>query len=452
MSNTDRERIWRNLAKQLVLKVNTGWWLQMFTPMLVIASLLVGTTILILRTLHQPISNAWFIGGAALVIFAAFGGAWLLASRRFIKSQEGLVRLEEGLSLRNALTAADHGVGKWPEVPKDDGVVSKSAGFEWRWPVVTAPFFVAVVAIAASVLIPIPEVEAVADLPPAEPSAWEQMEDILATLEEEEVIEEEAIEEVKEKIEELRKQPEDEWFGHSSMEATDTLRETLRQQINNLGKELETAERDLNALQNFAAEMSEEGKDMIMAEYDKALKNMELSSLPLNKELMEQLKGIDPKQLAQMQLNQLTKEQMDQLREQLKKAAGACKDCQGLGAGKEGGMPKMGEMSAEMRALLGRAKMGGKGGINRGPGPAPMFFGDETDLKTNNIEGVKNQDMSRAVPGELLGVGETEHELDKVKTGPTEAGAVKSKGQGGDTVWRDSLMPSEKAVLKKYFK
>ena len=94
----------------------------------------------------------------------------------------------------------------------------------------------------------------------------------------------------------------------------------------------------------------------------------------------------------------------------------------------------------------------GRGGIQRGPGEAPMFYGDESDLKTNNIEGVQNQDYSKAAPGEVLGIGQTEHEIDETRTGPREAGAVKSTGQGGDTVWRESLMPQEKAVLKRYFK
>ena len=94
----------------------------------------------------------------------------------------------------------------------------------------------------------------------------------------------------------------------------------------------------------------------------------------------------------------------------------------------------------------------GRGGVQRGPGAAPMFFGDESNLGTNNIEGVQNQDFSKAAPGEVLGIGETEHEIDETVTGPREAGSVKSTGQGGDTVWRESLMPQEKAVLKRYFK
>lgn len=107
-----------------------------------------------------------------------------------------------------------------------------------------------------------------------------------------------------------------------------------------------------------------------------------------------------------------------------------------------------------MMALLKKQAMGaGRGGVERGPGPAPLFLGaEETNLGTSNIEGVENKDFSKAVPGQVLGIGEAEHEIDETRTGPRQAGSVGSTGQGGDAIWRESLMPSEKAVLKRYFK
>ncbi len=532
MSNSDREKVWRSLAGRLVRKVNVGWWLQLLTPLLVVGSLVIGSAILIMRSMWLPIENTWFLIGTGTLIVIMLIVAGIFAKRRFIEQKDGLVRLEEGLSLRNALTAADHGVGQWPAPPRDESSAMKWAGFQWRWPVVITPFAIATLSIAAALLIPIPDLKAAADLPPAEPSAWEQVEKMLDTLEDQEVIEEEAIEEVRDKIVELRAQPEDDWFSHSSMEATDTLRETLRQQINSLGAEMQTAERDLNALQNFSSQMSEEAKDMIISEFEEALKNMELSGLEMNQELLKQLQQMDPKQLMAMskfidalkdmgfteeELNedfvrdmkaldpdklaeaqkkldpdelkemlkevgfaeedlteemlekmqkldpqalknaqeaQISKEQMDALREQLKKAGEAMKEMQGLGGGEEA---RLAELEAWMMKMQGQGPPGqgqgaGNGGINRGPGTAPLFFGAETDLNTKNIEQVKNLDLSKAAPGELLGVGETEHDIDELKVGPKEAGKVKSKGQGGDTVWRESLMPEEKAVLKRYFK
>ena len=110
----------------------------------------------------------------------------------------------------------------------------------------------------------------------------------------------------------------------------------------------------------------------------------------------------------------------------------------------------MGEMEgyAEMMERLGF----GRGGINRGRGDAPLFFGDEEDLKTNNIEGVKGNDLSRAVPSDVLGVGETEHDNEQKPSVRQSGGQFSGKASGGETVWREALMPEEKALLKRYFK
>lgn len=80
-----------------------------------------------------------------------------------------------------------------------------------------------------------------------------------------------------------------------------------------------------------------------------------------------------------------------------------------------------------------------------------MFYGDKQDLGTSNIEQVTNPDLERAAPGEVLGLGETEHEIDEEGFQRQSSGDIKNKGRGGDAVWRESLMPTEKKLLKRYF-
>jgi hypothetical protein len=168
---------------------------------------------------------------------------------------------------------------------------------------------------------------------------------------------------------------------------------------------------------------------------------------------MEQLKGMDASQMRDA-LSQLSKEQMQQLREQLKKGAQACKECQGSG----GGLGEISESEKLMSILReGQGKDGegegpGRGGISRGRGDAPMFYGDEQNLGAGNLEGITNTDLSRAAPGDVLGEGQTKHDDEEVPVKARQAGAVSGVGKGGDAVWRESLMPEEKAVLKKYFK
>ncbi len=442
-------RAWKNLARRATRKVNFGWWLDRFSPLLIGVGVVAAAAILILRSraLLQASHTPLLIATAALLAATAIA-AWLLARRNFLGERESLVRLEDRLQLKNALTTAESGVGHWPRVPSDPERIDP--GLEWNWTRVFGPLLVATLAVAAAMFVPVSTVSA-ARTPPSEPLAWAQMEEWMELLEEDNLIKEEGIEEIQEKIEELRNQPEDEWFSHSSLEATDTLRQTLRQQIQNLGAELANAERDLNALQNYGSQLSEESKEKLLAEYDQALQNLALSGLPLNPELMKMLQGIDPSQLAKNQMSVLTPEQMDALREALQKGAKACAQCNGNGQGE--GLPKLGEGDEALMALLKQGQQGGRGDITRGPGPAPLFLGDnETDLGTSQIEGVENADLSKAAPGDVLGVGQTEHDLDEKSVGPRQAGEVGSMGQGGDTVWKESLMPTEKAVLKRYFK
>ncbi|MDF1816825.1 MAG: hypothetical protein P1V20_31775, partial [Verrucomicrobiales bacterium] len=113
------------------------------------------------------------------------------------------------------------------------------------------------------------------------------------------------------------------------------------------------------------------------------------------------------------------------------------------------GLPGLdGESMEEMMEKLGM----GRGGINRGRGDAPIFFGDEEDLKTNNIEGVSGTDLERAMPTDVLGIGLTEHDDEEKPSIRQAGGQLSNKASGGEAVWRESLMPEEKALLKRYFK
>ena len=79
---------------------------------------------------------------------------------------------------------------------------------------------------------------------------------------------------------------------------------------------------------------------------------------------------------------------------------------------------------------------------------------DETNLDTKKTETLKSQlDAERAAPGDTLAVTDGKHEVDKnAYHGPKQGGGINGTGDGGTAVWQDSLMPSERATLKKYFK
>lgn len=453
MSDSDKAKIWRALARRTCWKFNVGWWLDRMMPLLVGAGLLGALVLVVLRTMNFDIATPWVAVISLAILGLVCALAWWFARRRFISQREALVQLESHLKLKNALTTADHGVAVWPTPLSDERRAEAASGLRWRWSTVLVPLLSVVILVAAGLLVPVKGLAKKAVLPPSEPLAREQVEKWLDKLEEQAFVASEAIEEYRQSLEALREQKPGDWFSLSSMEASDSLRDSLGREVQQMGADLSKVERDLNALQNFSDQISEETRNRLIEEYQHAVQGLELGKLPLNKEMLEALQSIDPAKLGEA-MSQLSEEQMQQLREQLKKGAAACKACQGAGKSLE-------EMSASemllgiLRAEQEMKKGGmsqGKGGISRGRGDAPMAFGDEQKLDTGNLESVTNADLSRAAPGDVLGSGETEHDVKELPVGPSEAGEVSSNGQGGDAVWRESLLPEEKAVLKKYFR
>ena len=69
------------------------------------------------------------------------------------------------------------------------------------------------------------------------------------------------------------------------------------------------------------------------------------------------------------------------------------------------------------------------------------------------MEAVKsNLDTQRAALGDQLGTSDGRHRVDKDAFRVQQSGGIQTTGQGGDAVWTDSLLPSEREVLKNYFK
>lgn len=447
MTPTAQERLWTRRASSLARRVNLGWWLDRFNGLVVVSLVVFAMAILATRTYAASLLTLPLVAGSlggVMVVLALI--AWLLSRRRYIGMEEGLVRLDDRLHLHNRLSAAYHRVGPWPEQLDD----RSPAGFRWLYGRALLPVLLALALVAAAWYVPVKKSPGGELAAPVEPGAWEQMEDWLATLEEENLIEESAIEELESRIEELRDQPEDEWFSHSSLEATDTLAETLGRQLREMASEMAALDRNIAALKGFSTEMSESARAQKLKEFQEALDALEGSGLAMNEALLKQLKEIDPASLGKETLSGLSPEQLKSLQEQLQKGSGALGSLEGLPSMSEDPSLQRGE---GLGMGQGEGMEPGRGAIDRGRGDAPLFFGDtEDNLGTKNIENITNEDLSRASIGEVLGLGETEREIDESATGPQAGGGVNSTGQGGDAVSRETLRPDEQAVLKRYFK
>jgi hypothetical protein len=181
-----------------------------------------------------------------------------------------------------------------------------------------------------------------------------------------------------------------------------------------------------------------------------------------NKGLLDQLQQLDPENLGQ-----LDQKQLDQLRENMKEQAAKCQQCEGGGQGQgQGGngesdwlddLLNEGQDGNPGNPGGGQPQDGGKGqgggGTQRGPGTAPGVLGQASDdVSSGELTGLQSEDLSKSLPGDLLQLNDTEHEVDRTRIGPRAGGGVDNEGKGGDRIWKDSLLPAEKKALREFFK
>jgi hypothetical protein len=438
---------WRKLARKASGKINTAWWLEKLAVPLVISALIASCLILMARReLPQfPWAETMFIG---LILLLGMGlMAWGLARRNFETPEQALVRMEASMKMRNALSAAKQGVSPWPPLPPkvDDGT-------RWRWSRLATPLLAAALSITASALLPVTARTDPNAVGRDEPQAWKDLEADLEALAEDATVQEQYLEELEKRLEELRKQNENEWYSHSSMEATDALQKMHGAELESLNRNLLQAEHALRSLQKNGGKMSEAGRQRMLNKFEEAMQGLQQGTMKPNQGLLDQLKELDPKNLGP-----LNQEQLDQLRENLKRQAQNCEQGQGQGQGQGKADDWLDEMLNEGNDAPGEEgdpnRQGAdNGGINRGPGTAPGVLGRiSEDLTPGDLKGLESRDLSKSLPGDLLELADGKHEIDKTKIGLRDGGGIQGEGRGGDRVWKDSLLPAEKKALKEFF-
>jgi hypothetical protein len=433
--NTNRDQ-WQAEAKRVARQVNFAWWLEALAAPMLVGALIAAAGLLVVRR-EFALAEPWILGAVVaggLMILA--GGCWLRARRKFEKTEEALVRIEAAMGLKNALTAARAGVAKWPApVPKVE------AGLAWQWPRLLVPPVGALLLLAAGLLIPVTARSGARSDGPEQPQAWKQLDSELDRLVKEEVVDEKYLEETQKRLEELKSQKEEQWFSHASLEATDSLKKSHQAEAERVKQELGRAEKALGELEQHAAGMSPAEKNRLAQEFDQALQGLQSGAMKPDPALLAQMQQLGLKDMKDLKPGDVQK-----LRENLKRHAEAMK-----------GEKKPGEGEAWAEELLageeGEKREGeGNGGVDRGPGHKPGVLGEEKEgLEIGALTGLQAQDLSRALPGDLLELQDGEHDVDTAPTQASSGGATTATGKGGDRVWKDALDPAEQRALKRFF-
>lgn len=444
--STNRD-YWMGLARSLRLRANLGWAIEGFLPWLIGLSILFACTLLLGRRAQVDVLLLW--GGYGMALLTALIAILYVGREKYFNHNDALVLLDEKLHLKNRLTCADQGILPWPgRVARQ---ISISEFFKWNWLRVFGPIGFCLVLLIPANWIPISLLDLGDRHVVEKPPALSEIEEWLNTLEEEELVREQALEEMREKLRDIEERGPEEWYTHSALEASDHLKEQMEQSLRELSQEMEEANEVLKKAENLAGKMNKSQEKELSDRMREALDKMQSGKTPLNEKLSKDLKNFDPSKsnpLSQQQMQQLM-EKMQQGGQTIDKMLGD----QGTGM-QEGDVAQLGKGDGQGKPGEGEGKDGpSQGGVQRGPGEAPLLMGKENRVETGDRKDLESRDLSRAGIGETLALTEGEHEVDKEKFSvKSDAGAASGKGKGGETVWNRPVTPEERRILQDYFK
>ena len=410
---------------------------------MVIAAMVLLGPALWARRVWPDGARFWLAWLAVMVPVACFIVSWWIAKRRFVGVAEALVRLEDRLRMHNRLSAAAVGVCAWPPVPEhpDDGI-------RWSLANTLLPLLAAAAFLAAALWVPV--AARVRPPPPDEPTAWATTENELRELTRQNAAATESLEETQRKIAELRAQDPAKWFSHASLEATDQLRAAHMRALTDLQHQLAKS-RDLTdrLASDNAATMPAQKRAALQDQFKQTVQAMQAGPMKPNKELLDRLREIDPSQL-----NQLSQGDLKELLDDLKEKAEALGKCLGSEPGEgEGDGDTAGDDSGDRSDDNGDEGEGpGIGGVTRGPGTTPGVLGKHaTDVEAQKPQFLDPADLSRSLPGDVIDVTDSKHDVDQTSPALRGAGSANTQG-GGASTWQESLHPREQEAVKKFFK
>ncbi len=457
---SEDKRYWMQQAAKLSSRINLAWFLDGFAGPLLIAAV-IGSVLVLGARREFPELHPAILGGSLAAVFLILGLIVLKRARkRFESPIQALVRIEATQQMNSALSAASAGIVPWPERPKN-----LSESLNWHLPKTLAPPAAALILLAIGLLIPIKAKSLDDSQTSREPQAWSQLDSQLEKLSEDALVDEKYLEDMKERLDQLRAQEEEQWFSHASLEATDCLKESHNSSLDDLQQDLSEAADAMKELTDAAKDLNSEQKQKLAEQFEDAMQGLQNGAIKPNEALMNQLSQLDPKDMGNLnpeQLEQL-KQNMEKLKESLDEAGQGegqgndwadqlLGDGEGEGEGQcpdGGNCPNGGDCKGECEGKEGNGP--GKGGIQRGPGHDPNVLKNPKDpLAVGDLAALEAKDLSRALPGDLLQIQDGKHSVNQTPS-TLSSGGQAAKGAGGDRVWKESLNPEEQRALKNYF-
>lgn len=275
----------------------------------------------------------------------------------------------------------------------------------------------------------------------------EELEAILETLEQADILDLEEKEELKKELEKFAEQTHGQPLTHEQWETADFLRQQMQMKWEKNQRGLDSAGSALDELMSSLAnngEISAEQFEQFENAMGENLQSMARKALNageagMSEEMKQMLENLvksgklsmpaDAK--AQKKIMEELKEMLKQEAEKLAKQRGECKGlCEGGQC--EGNQP-------------------GQGGVGRGRGDASMIFGEESDLENTKFKEIVLPSGILDDPTEqILRLTKTEPKTDPAANVPRSA-ARKNDPAAGRATWDRKLNPKYRDVVRKFF-
>lgn len=443
---------WLKLARGLARRVNLGWWGLYLVPSVAVGGMAFALMLLLIRNFAWLTLETCCVLLLALFVVAAVVAYWR-SRRHFIAIPQALARLDAGCQLHNRLSAAYQGVGHWPATP---AILPPKP--TWNPLRTFVPLVASLSALLLAAFLPLNAADPASVVPPMrELSSWTAVDASIELMAEKEIVEKEALEQVRKQLDALRAQPRENWYRPGSMEASDHLREQVGQSARDLQQALEVASAALaTAARN---QLSDRARDALLDQLGQTLESMQQGMLPLDAETLAALEALASQE--GLQGLSLDPEALKELLESLQAQGQALEAC--ASRCRVEGLCQSSCTNGQCRAqgqicLIAGAKDGddASGGISRSdqPGNTPLTFRPpQAPLQAGSPEALANRDLRQAALGDTVGLSTDEHAVDQTAWSDPRAsgGAAAHLRQGGEAVWRQTVMPQEEAVLKAYF-
>lgn len=286
--------------------------------------------------------------------------------------------------------------------------------------------------------------------------AAQELEELLASLDENKTLEEEEKQQLKEEVEKLAEEARDTPLTHEKWETVDALRERMKIRLESAAltsaQAREAAALLAEAGMGDAPALSLERTEQLEKSLGEALQKLSqrgsLAGAP--QELRDALQRLGKSGKFQLpQDAQERQEFLDKLQEhlerenqklaELRKKCAGCKPCEGEGEGQCLGQCE------------GQGNRPGKGGVTRGRGDAEMTWGEESDKQgTKFKEVILPRGVLDQPNDDLIGIQKTAPNEEAVESAPRSAKRLHDPAAGQAT-WNRKLNPRHRNAVRQYF-